>query len=900
MSTAVNSGSAPMATASSTTPTGPSPTPGQRNASQSMRQDSSPAPSKRNTNSPSNDNTSQQRRSSKGWNAHVSQQGQAFSALRANTHNGRQSPITESDNSDRHLYDRLLYLLIRSLGSNVIATVRSGARYSGVLSSAQTHDDLGVVLRFARQIAAPPGEELEEAAKTLVVSTLVIQPKDLLDIKILEVNLTDRNGFRTDADISKTFTPQSKERELQPWKPDDAGPSDESLDDMATSSSSRNWDQFAVNEKLFGVQSTFDENLYTTKLDKSHPQYKERLAAAEKIAREIEGSSHNGNVHMAEERGIVIDDSGADEEDKYSGVVRDNATLSGLQSGNANRYTPPALRQKSATQRPQQSPAAQPQVAPQQPPVDSAILSSKVVDKPATGEIKALPDSKTATVSAPTGSATTEGARLMLADIKASVKEKQDPSSSDFDHQMIGTFKQFVHGEKERLNSKKREASKKEKEGRLSELMEFSQKFKLHTPVPMDLVPILAKDKAKQDEIIQKSAVNAQHGDSKRPLTSSAIASSVQHSPSSKPASPAPISLTAKLMSDKKSTSPLTVPSPPLLKAKAGSPAPAATKKFNVNAHEFKPNPFAASFTPSFTPAAAVSPAAASTAPSSAAPTATPGPASATPTTTPGGASPTATGSGTPQTASKSGSRSESPLFFGSDWQPATEPRAQIGDAFNPFVAAKEAHTGENPFNIVKTYVFAPIWPYADGPSYLDFFTVPEPVSSQRIFGIPPIPGAGPVPFSPRVPQPVMSPVSPSMSGSASPYPGPMPPSFDDSMRHIIPGASPPVASPNMAPPQMMQPPASFSPNVMYTQHPYPPPGYFAGRPPNMLPGFMGGPPQQFMAHQPFPNYIPPQQMSSQQGYGSPGRNGQAAMMMQSNSQQGFNGGFYGQPQSKY
>ena len=28
-----------------------------------------------------------------------------------------------------------------------------------------------------------------------------------------------------------------------------------------------NWDQFASNEKKFGVKATFDENLYTTKLD---------------------------------------------------------------------------------------------------------------------------------------------------------------------------------------------------------------------------------------------------------------------------------------------------------------------------------------------------------------------------------------------------------------------------------------------------------------------------------------------------------------------------------------------------------------------------------------------------------------------------------------------------------
>lgn len=48
------------------------------------------------------------------------------------------------------------------------------------------------------------------------------------------------------------------------------------------------WDQFAVNEKLFGVKTDFDENKYTTELDKNSAFYKERIASADRIARLIE------------------------------------------------------------------------------------------------------------------------------------------------------------------------------------------------------------------------------------------------------------------------------------------------------------------------------------------------------------------------------------------------------------------------------------------------------------------------------------------------------------------------------------------------------------------------------------------------------------------------------------
>lgn len=124
------------------------------------------------------------------------------------------------------------------------------------------------------------------------------------------------SGFRTDTDISGGTGP-ARERELHRWEPTPDDVASRTLGLEEGTSSSGAWDQFAENERLFGLKSNFDENIYTTKLDKGHPLYQEREAKAAKIAKEIEGQAAK-STHIAEERGsTLVDDSGMDEEDKY-------------------------------------------------------------------------------------------------------------------------------------------------------------------------------------------------------------------------------------------------------------------------------------------------------------------------------------------------------------------------------------------------------------------------------------------------------------------------------------------------------------------------------------------------------------------------------------------------------
>lgn len=133
--------------------------------------------------------------------------------------------------------------------------------------------------------------------------------------------------FKTDSDIS--FASAAQERPLQRW---DEGEADSvPADDLANMSleagnnGGRGWDQFAANKEKFGIVPTYDERLYTTEVDRQHPDFADREQRARRIAKEIESQGHNGNAHLAEERGLKFDDSGLDEEDKYSGVARAKA-----------------------------------------------------------------------------------------------------------------------------------------------------------------------------------------------------------------------------------------------------------------------------------------------------------------------------------------------------------------------------------------------------------------------------------------------------------------------------------------------------------------------------------------------------------------------------------------------
>ena len=85
-----------------------------------------------------------------------------------------------------------------------------------------------------------------------------------------------------------------------------------------------------------------------------------------------------------------------------------------------------------------------------------------------------------------------------------------DSATANVEANLLDSFRSFANMEKMRVSDHRRQRVSQDKAIKLNDLMKFSKNFNLKTPVPKDLVPILAKDKSKQEEIMEKAQRNAQ------------------------------------------------------------------------------------------------------------------------------------------------------------------------------------------------------------------------------------------------------------------------------------------------------------------------------------------------------------------------------------------------------
>lgn len=240
-----------------------------------------------------------------------------------------------SGGSESPSRDRLVYLTTCLIGHQVEVQVKSGAVYNGIFHATNADKDFGVVLKMARLIKEVPLRGQKVTSDFVIKApskTLIIPAHDLVQVVAKEVPVT-RDGFSNELrgeskqDIMlDSYISHSRHveagRELEPWMPDKDDPLCPELEHVFDSPwTSRSWDQFKVNETLFGVKSTFNEELYTTKLERG-PRTRELEEKAMRIAREIEGEETQ-DLHLAEERGVnPYDDFDIDEETKYSSVFR--------------------------------------------------------------------------------------------------------------------------------------------------------------------------------------------------------------------------------------------------------------------------------------------------------------------------------------------------------------------------------------------------------------------------------------------------------------------------------------------------------------------------------------------------------------------------------------------------
>lgn len=224
-------------------------------------------------------------------------------------------------------------------GQTVIFTLTTGAEFEGIYAN-NPADAASCYLRMVQPKKGPNSTDLSNGSARR--DNMSFQRKDIADARVMSNNsgkndgrsangrycwmaayilawvktnppVGSRAGFRTDAAISNSRGPMG--RDLQRWEPEttDVDPS-LSLE----KSTGAPWDQFATNERLFGLKTDYDETMYTTKIDKSHPNYHQRMALADRKAREIE-KSVAVTSHVAEERQMdwVGGADDRNEEDKY-------------------------------------------------------------------------------------------------------------------------------------------------------------------------------------------------------------------------------------------------------------------------------------------------------------------------------------------------------------------------------------------------------------------------------------------------------------------------------------------------------------------------------------------------------------------------------------------------------
>ena len=212
-----------------------------------------------------------------------------------------------------------------------------------------------------------------------------------------------------------------------------------------------------------------------------------------------------------------------------------------LPSGQPNTYVPPSRRPPSG------------QANVDGAPVDPAIISAQLA-RPGSAAAKAVQRAASPSTEKPVGQETTKTEATSKAETSASSKAEapketapnpevkpatpskpaadqvQKPSNTfkptagmptqkqgrpnnataNVEHELLDSFKQFSAAEKLRMSERQRSIARESKAVKLNDLKKFSLNFKLNTPVPNDLVPILAKDENKQQQIVEKSRRAAQ------------------------------------------------------------------------------------------------------------------------------------------------------------------------------------------------------------------------------------------------------------------------------------------------------------------------------------------------------------------------------------------------------
>lgn len=222
------------------------------------------------------------------------------------------------------------------MGHTVTVKLRNNGFVEGIFHSCSVSGDFSITLKNAKR--------MDEDSNGEITPMLVIPGKDFLQVSAVDVPPVpeavrgEGRAFAIDSEISKRSGDSPDEgRELVPWQ---GGSSSAGivLEDTGTAEP---WCQFEIQEKMFGISTTYSEDLYTTKLDPGKISNNKR-EEADRIAREIA----EGPNHASREERL----NGEDEEAAFSSVPRGKSSQGGkgqqlAMTGNSGTLTMERLHQ---------------------------------------------------------------------------------------------------------------------------------------------------------------------------------------------------------------------------------------------------------------------------------------------------------------------------------------------------------------------------------------------------------------------------------------------------------------------------------------------------------------------------------------------------------------------------
>ena len=226
--------------------------------------------------------------------------------------------------SDKIINQRYYSLILNSLGEKIRINLISGETIEGLLYTIDPINNEYLLINNPRRFSRT-GVPL-----FLKESILKIYFKEILSFNYeINNNISDNKNkkdiFKLDSDISNINNIYSSKAEEKLVKYE-VKEEDKNIymNKKLEDDEDENWDQFELNKKMYNVVSTYDENLYTTKLDKNKITEEDKKYA-DKMYKEIMSSSNNENdIHILEDRGIIQQNDDFNEEDKYSSVIKNN------------------------------------------------------------------------------------------------------------------------------------------------------------------------------------------------------------------------------------------------------------------------------------------------------------------------------------------------------------------------------------------------------------------------------------------------------------------------------------------------------------------------------------------------------------------------------------------------